>query len=84
MSAADISAADIFRRMFAYHRYIHIGQYVTQYTHKTNLGAVLIINSQQSLMFQCTDIILDNAPSSLTEIYDMIHIFIHISVTIDI
>lgn len=35
-------------------------------------------------MFQYTDIILDNARSSLTEIYDMIHIFVHISVTTDI
>lgn len=51
---------------------------------KKNLGVVLIINSQQSLMFQYTDIILDNARSSLTEIYDMIHIFVHISVTTDI
>lgn len=30
---------------------------------KKNLGVVLIINSQQSLMFQYTDIILDNARS---------------------
>lgn len=62
--------------------YIRIGLYVTQYTQK-KFGSSFI-NSRQSLMFQYTDIILDNARSSLTEIYDMIHIFVHISVTTDI